>query len=72
MSKSTDSGDTLDLSLIRNIPSTKRTETVLVAPNKTVQKIWQKWYPGMKVFLRADHKGYPAPKAYKDYLESLG
>lgn len=46
----------------------KTTETVLVAPNKRIQKQWRKEYPGIKVILQADYKGYPLPTELTNYL----
>lgn len=75
MSKATDSGSSLsfkDLELFRLYadygcgPSEHR-EVVLIAPNKEIKQIWEKEYPGIKVILQENHKGYyvPAPKDIK-------
>lgn len=56
----------LKVALEQSEPAT--TETVLVAPNKQVQKLWRKEYPCIKVILQADYKGYPAPPAITKYL----
>lgn len=46
------------------IPPNDITEIVLVAPNKRVAKEWLKMYPGIKIILEKDHKGYDLPKGY--------
>lgn len=56
----------LKVALEQSEPAT--TETVLVAPNKRIQKQWRKEYPGIKVVLRADYKGYPPPTELTKFL----
>jgi len=56
----------LEVALEASEPQT--TEMVLVAPNKHIQKQWQKAYPGIKVVLAADYKGYPAPTEITKFL----
>ena len=38
-----------------------QTETILVAPNKKIQRLWQKTYKGIEVVLSKDYEGYPLP-----------
>lgn len=66
MSKAADSGQELNLAFLEEvwsqIPHTDVTEIVLIAPNKKVYKQWEKAYPGIKIVLKSDHRGYPFPK----------
>ncbi|HVT62258.1 MAG TPA: hypothetical protein VHD33_02070 [Legionellaceae bacterium] len=56
----------LKLALNQSLPAT--TETVLVAPNKRIQRVWEKEYPGIKVILQKDYKGYPLPTEATKFL----